>query len=238
MMRSIIAAVLISPMLFFGCSSQEEAPEQQAYTLQPYPVHTLPLGVTLDSLRGILRGHSAVFSTVVEGRMYRIIPLNAYGNAGFGAVEVDTTGKIQRYYWYTNLANLDAEQKRYFTQEPHPVRLDSVIAGVKKSLGEPKTFKPYPKEEWYTWQTDTAQLNLTLQNKNITLTKTAPAAIALETDTTKEEIAAVPVSKPKVTPKKQAPKKTVKKPAAKMAPVKKAPARTTKKTTTKKRTAR
>jgi outer membrane protein assembly factor BamE (lipoprotein component of BamABCDE complex) len=239
MMKRIILAAFalqLSMLPLPGCSNNAEDPEEQAYTLQPYPVHTLPLGVQLDSLQQILRGHSALFHPVVEGRMYRIIPLNAYGNVGFGAVEIDSTKKVKSYYWYTNLENLTAEQRRYYTQEPHAVKLDSVIAGVRKDLGEPKTFKPYPKEEWYTWQRDTAQLNLTLQNKHITFTKTAPVQVALETDTT-EEVVVSPVAKPKPMAKKPAPKK---KTVAKKAPVKKAPAKKApaKRTTTKRTTRR
>ncbi|HET6513275.1 MAG TPA: hypothetical protein VFH43_13865, partial [Candidatus Kapabacteria bacterium] len=98
-----------------ACSSdteKAEPPEQQAQTLQPYPVHSLPLGIRLDSLQKILHGHSALFNPVVANRLYRIIPLNSYDNHGYGAVELHPDSTIRTYYWYSNMDALTDEQKR------------------------------------------------------------------------------------------------------------------------------
>lgn len=220
-MRTIVTALCILPLLLtsFACSDPEK-PEVKARTLQPYPVHTLPLGVTLDSLQKILHGHSALFSPLVEKRMYRIIPLNAYGNVGYGAVELFPDGKSRTYYWYTNLAVLTEQERRYYTQDRPAVNLAPVLDTLKRVLGEPQIFTPYPKEEWYTWRHDSTQINLTVQNDQITLTKTTPSPIALESDTTLEPVAS---ATPKASTKKKVitKKATVKKSPAKKAPVKK-----------------
>jgi hypothetical protein len=211
-----------------ACSSdteKAEPPEQQAQTLQPYPVHSLPLGIRLDSLQKILHGHSALFNPVVANRLYRIIPLNSYDNHGYGAVELHPDSTIRTYYWYSNMDALTDEQKRYYSQPTPAADIKPVLAALTTALGEPKKVEPYPEEAWYTWRNDSASINLTLQKKSITLTKTSPGA-PIVIDTTR--VAPVPVAKPKAAVKKAAPKKkvvakkkTVRKPVAKKAPVRK-----------------
>lgn len=211
-----------------ACSADPDKPEQQARTLQPYAVHTLPLGVRLDSLQKILHGHSAVFEPVVPGRLFRIIPLNAYENYGYGAVELFPDSTIRTYYWYSDIDALTPEQQRYYASPKPAPDIKPVIAALNAAYGEGTKVEPYPEEAWYTWRKDSASLNLTLQKKALTLTKTGPTAPVV-IDTSKPEIAA-PVAKPK--PKATAKKVAVKKQAVKK-PVKKS---TVKRSTAKKRT--
>jgi hypothetical protein len=222
-------------LLLFGtaCSPDPEKPEQQARTLQPYPVHTLPLGIRLDSLQKILHGHSAVFDPKVENRLFRIIPLNAYDNQGFGAVELFPDSTIRTYYWYTNLEALTPDQRKYYTAPRPAADIKPVLSALTAQYGSPTKLQPYPNEEWYTWRNDSASINLTLQSKSVTLTKTGPSA-AIVIDTTTPKVEPKPAAKPKATvQKKTATKKkaVVRKPVAKK-PVAK---RTTKKTTTRRR---
>ncbi len=224
MRRPYLLLLLLCCLACSSDSDKPERPEQQARTLQPYPVHTLPLGIRLDSLQKILHGHSALFNPMVENRLYRIIPLNSYDNHGYGAVELHPDSTIRTYYWYSNTDALTAEQKRYYSNPRPATDIKPVLAALTAVYGEPTKLEPYPDEAWYTWRKDTAALNLTLQKKMITFTKTDPSAPIVVDTTSKVE--PTPAAKPKVVAKKAAPKKKVvakkpvRKPVVKKAPVK------------------
>lgn len=234
-MRRLTLIVLTLACL--GCASDPEKPEQQARTLQPYAIHTLPLGIRLDSLQKLLHGHSALFTPVVEHRMFRIIPLNAYDNQGYGAVELYPDSTIRTYYWYSAIGTLTPEQQRYYSTPRPPTDIKPVLAALSAAYGEPQKIEPYPNEAWYTWRNDSTSINLTLQNKSITLTRTGPAAaIVIDTTTPEPEPNATKTNKPVA--KKAAPRS---KAAVKKAPVKRTAAAKkkvvtpTKRKTTKKR---
>jgi hypothetical protein len=223
MRRPLTLSILILAFGLGSCNTDPDRPESQARTLQPYPVHALPLGIRLDSLQKVLHGHSALFTPVVEGRLYRIIPLNAYENLGYGAVELYPDSTIRTYYWYTNIEALTQEQHRYYRVASYDATIKPVVDALTSALGTPTRPEPYPNEEWYTWRNDTATINLTVVNKELTLTKTgATKPIAIDTTS------AAPELKPKAAIKKAAPKKKVvakktvqrKKPVAKRAATK------------------
>ena len=226
-MQRSLYLLLIAFTLVYGCSSDPERPEEQARTLQPYPVHALPLGIRLDSLQTILHGHSALFTPVVEGRLYRIIPLNAYENLGYGAVELFPDSTIRTYYWYTNIEGLTDDEKRYYSLQTQDAQLKPVVDSLTVVLGPATKLEPYPNEQWHNWRNDTATVNLTVVKKEITLTKTGPTeAVAIDTTSEKPVVVAKkPAAKKKAVVKKATPKRkaVTKKPASR-------------KTTTKKRT--
>lgn len=222
-MRHPLIPSLLLALSLVSCNSdsEPERPEQQARTLEPYPVHTLPLGIRLDSLQTVLHGHSALFTPMVEGRLYRIIPLNAYENLGYGAVELHSDSTIRTYYWYTNIKALTDDQRRYYTQSDSNAAVKPVLDALTASLGPATRPKPYPNEEWHTWRTDSAVINLTIVKKELTLTKMDPMT-AVPVDTS--FVAPTPKAKPKAAVKKAVPKK---KAVAKKRPARKAPAKRT-----------
>lgn len=145
-----------------------------------------------------------------------MIPLNGYDHQGFGAVDLLPDGKIKSYYWYTNLEALTPDQRKYYTASSAGSSISSVLDALTKDLGPDTRLEPYPDEQWHTWKNDTATVNLTLQNKHITLTKTGPVPKGtVDAEPYEPEPAVVKprtIAKPKIVAK---PKVVTKKPVAK-----------------------
>lgn len=164
---------LLLTLVLLSCTTTEE--EREVAKLKAYPPHRLPLGATIPELQKVLTGYTRHIDPVVTDRLYRIIPLKAYGLQGFASVELDPDGKARAYFWSTDREVLPEDRLGYFTQGAlNELQFQSALQELTTSLGTPTTLEPYPNEKWYSWSNDSGQINLTFRKGVITFTKSKP----------------------------------------------------------------